>query len=79
MIEAKAREYFLGACDHIFVPATEVPKTIWLVFSMELLATSSMSEVGSEHKVWFGASLRLINDFWAVTDHLRKCTTDPLP
>ena len=54
MIEAKAGVYFLGACDNILVPATEVPKTVWLGFSRELLGSSSMSEVRSEHKVFFG-------------------------
>ena len=48
MFEAKAREYFQGACRHFLVPATEVPDAVQLVFSMELLAISSMSEVGSE-------------------------------
>ena len=41
MIEAKAREYFQGACDHILAPATDVPETIWQVFSIELLAAWS--------------------------------------
>ena len=56
MIEAKAIEYFQGACYHILVPATEVQETIWLVSSIDLLAIYRMSEVGSEYKVWFGAS-----------------------
>ena len=38
--------------------ATEVPEIVQLVFNMELLAISSMSEVRSEHKVCFGAFLR---------------------
>ena len=59
MFEAKAREYFQGACHHFLVPATEVPEKVQLVFSMELLTISSMSQVRSEHKVCFGASLRL--------------------
>ena len=37
--------------------ATEVPEIVELVFKMELLAIFSMSEVRSEHKVCFGASL----------------------
>ena len=44
IFEAKAREYFL-------VPATEVPETVQLVFSMELLTIYSICEVRSEHKV----------------------------
>ena len=51
IFEAKAREYFQGACHHFLVPATEVPETVQLVFSMELLAISSMSEVRSEYKI----------------------------
>ena len=43
--------------------ATEVPEIVELVFNMELLAISSMSEVGSEHKVCFGAFLRLTKVF----------------
>ena len=39
--------------------ATEVPEIVQLVFNMELLTISSMSEVGSEHKVCFGSFLRL--------------------
>ena len=35
MIEAKAREYFQGACDSILVPATDVQETIWLILSIE--------------------------------------------
>ena len=54
MFEAKAREYFKGACDQFLVKATEVPEMVWLVFRMELFAISSMSEVGSEHKVLLG-------------------------
>ena len=38
--------------------AKEVPEIVQVVFNMELLAISSMSEVGSEHKVCFGAFLR---------------------
>ena len=54
----KAIEYFKDACHHFPVSATEVPEIVQLVFNMELLAISSMSEVGSEHKVCFGAFLR---------------------
>ena len=56
MSEAKALEYFQGAGESFLLPATEVTETVTLVFTMELLP---MSEVGSEHKVWFKASLRL--------------------
>ena len=63
MFEAKAREYFQGACDHFLLPATEVLETLRLVFSMELLAISSISVVGSDHKDSFGASLKLTNIF----------------
>ena len=56
MFEAKIREYFQGAYDHFRIPSTEAPETVKLVFSMELLTISSMSDVGSEHKVGFGAS-----------------------
>ena len=42
--------------------ATEVPEIVQLVFKMELLA-SSMSEVRSDHKVCFGASLRHTKSF----------------
>ena len=54
----KAKEYFIGACHHFLVSTTEVPEIVHLVSSMELLAISSKSEVGSEHKVGFGAFLR---------------------
>ena len=37
--------------------ATEVPEIVQLFLNMELLAISSMSEVGSEHIVCFGAFL----------------------
>ena len=72
MIEAKAGEYFIGACDNILMPAPKVRKTIWLGFSMELLATSSMSEVGNERQVFFGDSSRLIKSF-------EKCDHCPPP
>ena len=64
MIEAKAQDYFQGACDHILVPATEVPEKIWLVFSMELLATSIMSKVGSETLSYHGMTLTLCHDIY---------------
>ena len=38
--------------------ATEVPEIVKLVIYMELLAKSSMCEVGSGHKVCFGAFKR---------------------
>jgi hypothetical protein len=41
------------------VSATEVPEIEQLVFNMELLAISSMCEIGSEQKVCFGDFLRL--------------------
>ena len=50
------RMFEANACRHFLVSATEVPETVQLVFSMELLAMSSMSEVRSEHNVCFGAS-----------------------
>ena len=55
----KAKECFKGTSYHFFVSATEVPEIVQMVFDMELLAKSCMSEVGSEHKVCFGAFLRL--------------------
>ena len=39
--------------------ATEVLEKVQLVCNMELLAISSMSEIGSEHEVCFGAFLTL--------------------
>ena len=59
----KAKEHFKGACHHFLVSATKVLKVVQLFCNMELLAISSMSEVGSEHKVCFGAFLRLTNVF----------------
>ena len=59
----KAIEYFKDARHHFLVSATEVPEIVQLVFNMELLAIYSMSEVGSEHKVCFGAFLRLTKVF----------------
>ena len=50
MFEVKAREYFQGASDHFPVPAIEVPETVRLVLSMELLAIHSISEVGVKTK-----------------------------
>ena len=38
--------------------ATEVMEIVQLVLNTELLATSSMSEVRSEHKVCFGGFLK---------------------
>ena len=55
----KAKEYFKGACHHFHVSAAEVLEILQLVCNMELLVISSMSEVGSEHKVGFGDFLRL--------------------
>ena len=66
MFEAKAREYFQSAFDHLIKPATEEPETVWLVLGMKLLTTYILSEVGSEHKVCFGASLRLTKGFGVV-------------
>ena len=63
MFEAKGREYFQGLYDNFLVPATGVPKTIKPVFSMELLAISDMSEVGSEHNICIWAFLRLTKGF----------------
>ena len=63
MFEAKTREYFQGVCDHFLVPATEIPEMVQLVFGMELLTIYSLPEAGSEHRVCFGASLRLTKSF----------------
>ena len=46
--------------------ATEVPEIVKLVFNMEVLAISSMSEVRSEHIFFFwegGSFLTLTNGF----------------
>ena len=56
LFEAIAREYIL-------VLAIEVPGTVRLILGMKLLTIYSVSEVGSEHKVCFGASLRLTKVF----------------
>ena len=40
---------------------------------MELFAISSMSEVGSELKVCFGAFSRHTNDFWAAKKSPKEC------
>ena len=61
--------------------ATEVPEIVQLVFNMELLAISSMSEVGSEHKVCFVAFLRpLVCDYLLSinNEYLVKMTYIPL-
>ena len=50
MFEAKASDYFQGASDHFLVPVSEVPKTIWQVFGIELLKIYSLSEVGMNTK-----------------------------
>ena len=42
IFEAKDIEYFQGACHHFLVPATEVPKMVQVVFSMELLVISCL-------------------------------------
>ena len=47
--------------------ATEVPKIVQLIFNMELLAISCMCKVGSEHKVYFVAFLRLNKNWPANT------------
>ena len=49
--------------------ATEVPEIVQLVFNMELLAISSMCEIGSEHKVCLGA-------FFFGTLPLHSCESD---
>ena len=54
--------------------ATEVPEIVQLVFNMELLAISNMSEARSEHKVCFGAFLRLTNGFEQQDNQLRSVT-----
>ena len=66
MNEAKAREYLKGSFHQFLVPATEVTETVQLFFSMELLEMSSWSEARSEHKVFFGAYLRLKEGFKTV-------------
>ena len=43
-----------------------------MVFSMELLAISIMSEAGSKHKVCFGALLGLSKGFSAVKSSRNK-------
>ena len=48
MFEAKARKYFPDVCHHFLVPATEVPETVQLAFSMEILTISSMSGVNTK-------------------------------
>ena len=78
MIEAKVREYFEGACHHFLVPATEVPETVQLVFSMELLAIYSPSEARSEHKFFFGLPEDYQSVFYAVKITLGSVTTHPL-
>ena len=54
--------------------ATEVPEIVQLIFNMELLAISNMSEVRSEHKVCFGAFLRLKKGFEQQDNQLRSVT-----
>ena len=60
MIMAKVRDHFQGACDHDLVAGTIELEKIWPVFSIELPATSRMSdEVGSEYKVFLGLTKEL--------------------
>ena len=59
--------------------ATEVPEIVQLVLNMELLAISSMYEVGSEHKISFGAFLRHKKGFEHHKNHLRSVTSDRRP
>ena len=59
--------------------ATEVPEIVQLVFNMELLAISSMSEVRSEHKVCFGDFFRLTKGFWAAKKSPKECDLRPPP
>ena len=47
LFEAIARENFQGAYDHFLVPATKVPETVRLIFSIELLTIHNLFEVGS--------------------------------
>ena len=70
MIQAKGREYFQCACDHILVPATNVQEIIWLVLSMELLAISSMSQVRCLLLVFF-QTYKWFFEKWK--NHLRNC------
>ena len=69
----------LGAGQLSTVSATEVLEIVQLVCNMELLAISSMSEVGSEHKVCFGAFLRLTKVFWAAKKSPKECDLWPPP
>ena len=52
--------------------ATEVPEIVLLVFIMELLAISRISEVLKEHKVCLGDSLRHTKGFKQHKNHLRS-------
>ena len=56
------------------MPATEVQEIVQMVFNMELLAISSMSEVRSKHKVCFRASLRFSKGFCA-SKNSNECET----
>ena len=47
MFEGKTRGYFLGVYDHFFVPSSEIPKMVQLVFGMELITIYSVPEAGS--------------------------------
>ena len=61
------------------VSATEVPEIAQLVFNTELLAISSMSEVRSEHRVCFGASLRPTKGFLIAKKSPKECDLRPPP
>ena len=54
--------------------ATDVPEIVQLVFNMEILAISSMSEVRSEHKICFRASY-VQRVFEQHKNHLRSVTS----
>ena len=67
---------------HFLVSAAEVMKKLQLVCNMELLVISSMSEVGREQKVCFGAFLRLTKVFLSsrkINCDLRPPLPHPLP
>ena len=57
--------------------STEVPEIVQLVLNMELLAISSVTEVGSEHTVCFGAFLELTKVFEHQKNHLLRRGVGP--
>ena len=63
-IVSKTNQFFL---DHFLVPATEIPETVQLVLSMEILTICIMPEGGSEQKVCFWGFLKTYREFWTLT------------